>query len=45
MDRYNYIDINQAIQGESLNEEKQLELYIESKVENFSHLLNDVKDY
>ena len=36
IERYNYVDINQAIQGEASNGEKQLELYIGSKVEDFA---------
>lgn len=36
IERYNYVDINQAIQGEASNGEKQLELYIGDKVEDFA---------
>ena len=36
IERYNYTDINQAIQGEASNGEKQLELYIGNKVEDFA---------
>lgn len=34
--RYNYSDIKQAIEGEASNGEKQLELYINDKVEDFA---------
>ena len=36
IERYNYNNINQAIQGEASNGEKQLELYIDNKVEDFA---------
>ena len=36
IERYNYTDINQAIQGEASNGEKQFELYIENKIEDFA---------
>lgn len=36
IERYNYSDINQAIQGQASNGEKQLELYIGGKVEDFA---------
>lgn len=36
IERYDYADINQAIQGEAPNGEKQLELYIGNKVEEFA---------
>ena len=36
IERFNYSDIEQAIQGEASNGEKQLELYMGGKVEDFS---------
>ena len=36
IERFNYSDINQAIQGEASNGEKQLELYMGDKVEDFA---------
>lgn len=36
IERYNYQDIKQAILGEAQNGEKQLEIYIENKVEDFA---------
>lgn len=36
IERYDYTEISQAIQGEASNGEKQLELYIGGKVENFA---------
>lgn len=36
IERYNYSDISQAIKGEASNGEKQLELYINGKVEDFA---------
>ena len=36
IERYDYSDINQAIQGEASNGEKQLELYVGGKVEDFA---------
>lgn len=36
IERYDYSVINQAIQGEASNGEKQLELYIGDKVEDFA---------
>lgn len=36
IERYNYTDLNQAIQGEARNGEKQLEMYISDKVEEFA---------
>lgn len=36
IERYDYSIINQAIQGKSTNGEKQLELYIDDKIENFA---------
>ena len=36
IERYDYSIINQAIQGKATNGEKQLELYIDDKIENFA---------
>lgn len=36
IERFNLTDINQAIQGEASNGEKQLELYIDGKIEDFA---------
>ena len=36
IERYNYYDINQAIQGEASNGEEQLELYVRGKIEDFA---------